>query len=63
MSMMALVICTSACDDAIAIMAAALERLDVEGVHTNRALLAQILAHPRFRAADVTTTWLEEAFG
>jgi len=50
-------------DDAIAIMAQALERLDVEGVHTNRALLAQILAHPRFRAADVTTTWLEEAFG
>jgi acetyl-CoA carboxylase biotin carboxylase subunit len=39
----------------------ALEDVDVEGVETNRALLISILGHPEFRAAHVTTGWLERA--
>ncbi len=48
-------------DAALETMGEALARLEVEGVATNRELLARIVAHPRFRAGEVTTTWLEEA--
>ncbi|MHB1567671.1 MAG: acetyl-CoA carboxylase biotin carboxylase subunit [Solirubrobacteraceae bacterium] len=48
-------------DDAIAILLDALEDLDVEGVETNRTLLISVLGHPDFRAAAVTTDWLERA--
>jgi acetyl-CoA carboxylase biotin carboxylase subunit len=46
---------------AIAVLARALAGLEVEGVATNRSLLADVLAHPDFSAGTVTTTWLEEA--
>jgi acetyl-CoA carboxylase biotin carboxylase subunit len=49
-------------DGALDILAAALESLQVEGVATNRELLAQIVAHPRLRAGELSTTWLAEAF-
>jgi biotin carboxylase len=42
-------------------MGQALALLEVEGVATNRELLARIIAHPRFVAGDVSTTWLAEA--
>jgi acetyl-CoA carboxylase biotin carboxylase subunit len=48
-------------DSALDTMSDALAALVVEGVHTNRELLATIVAHPRLRAGAVTTTWLEEA--
>jgi acetyl-CoA carboxylase biotin carboxylase subunit len=48
-------------DGALATMGRALEQLEVEGVQTNRELLARIIADPRFRAGAVTTTWLEQA--
>jgi acetyl-CoA carboxylase biotin carboxylase subunit len=48
-------------DGALATMGRALEQLEVEGVRTNRELLARIIADPRFRAGAVTTTWLEQA--
>jgi acetyl-CoA carboxylase biotin carboxylase subunit len=47
-------------DTACATLGAALAQLQVEGVQTNRELLARIVAHPRFLAGDVSTTWLEE---
>jgi acetyl-CoA carboxylase biotin carboxylase subunit len=46
-------------EQAIDLLIDALEDVDVEGVETNRALLIGILGHPDFRAADVTTDWLE----
>jgi acetyl-CoA carboxylase biotin carboxylase subunit len=49
-------------DGALDTLAAALESLQVEGVATNRELLAQIVAHPRLRAGELSTTWLAEAF-
>jgi acetyl-CoA carboxylase biotin carboxylase subunit len=39
----------------------ALEDVDVEGVETNRALLVSVLGHPDFRAAEISTDWLERA--
>ena len=45
---------------ALATMREALATLEVTGVATNRELLERIVAHPRFVAGDVTTTWLEE---
>jgi biotin carboxylase len=32
----------------------------VEGVETNRSLLARVLAHEDFASGAVTTRWLEE---
>jgi acetyl-CoA carboxylase, biotin carboxylase subunit len=46
---------------AIDVVRAALDGLRVEGVATNRELLADVLAHPDFVAGPVTTTWLAEA--
>jgi acetyl-CoA carboxylase biotin carboxylase subunit len=46
---------------AVAVLSEALERLEVEGVVTNRALLARVLRHEDFTAGAVTTKWLEEA--
>jgi acetyl-CoA carboxylase, biotin carboxylase subunit len=46
---------------ALAVLAEALERLEVEGVATNRGLLADVLRHEDFTAGAVTTKWLEEA--
>jgi acetyl-CoA carboxylase biotin carboxylase subunit len=48
-------------DHALDVLIDALEDVDVEGVETNRALLIGILGHPDFRAAAVTTDWLERA--
>jgi len=45
---------------ATALLLEALEALEVEGVQTNRALLAGVLAHPDFASAAITTRWLEE---
>jgi acetyl-CoA carboxylase biotin carboxylase subunit len=39
----------------------ALQDVDVEGVETNRTLLISVLGHPDFRAARITTGWLERA--
>ena len=43
-----------------ALLLEALEGLEVEGVETNRALLAGVLAHRDFTGAAITTRWLEE---
>jgi acetyl-CoA carboxylase biotin carboxylase subunit len=48
-------------DGAIEILCEALEELQVSGVETNAALLAEVLHHRDFRAAAVTTDWLERA--
>ena len=48
-------------DAAIAILADALDDVDVEGVETNRSLLLSVLGHPDFAAARITTDWLERA--
>ncbi|HMJ02325.1 MAG TPA: biotin carboxylase N-terminal domain-containing protein, partial [Conexibacter sp.] len=48
-------------ESARALLLEALERVEVEGVATNRALLAQVLGEPRFVAGELTTRWLEEA--
>jgi acetyl-CoA carboxylase, biotin carboxylase subunit len=45
---------------AVGVLADALERLDVEGVECNRALLREVLAHEDFANGAVTTRWLEE---
>jgi acetyl-CoA carboxylase, biotin carboxylase subunit len=46
---------------AVEVLAEALERLEVEGVETNRALLRTVLTHEDFTNGAVTTRWLEEA--
>ena len=48
-------------DAAIGVVLEALERLEVEGVETNRSLLASVLAHEDFANGSVSTRWLEEA--
>jgi acetyl-CoA carboxylase, biotin carboxylase subunit len=48
-------------DSAIDLLLDALEDVDIEGVESNRALLVSVLGHPDFRAARVTTDWLERA--
>jgi acetyl-CoA carboxylase biotin carboxylase subunit len=45
---------------AVGVLSEALDRLEVEGVQTNRALLRDVLAHADFAAGAVTTRWLEE---
>jgi acetyl-CoA carboxylase, biotin carboxylase subunit len=45
---------------AVALMLEALDGLEVEGVETNRSLLASVLAHEDFANGAVTTRWLEE---
>jgi acetyl-CoA carboxylase biotin carboxylase subunit len=45
---------------AVAVLRAAIDGLRVAGVHTNRGLLAEVLAHPDFTAGAVTTTWLTD---
>jgi acetyl-CoA carboxylase biotin carboxylase subunit len=45
-------------DGALDRIRAALDRLDVGGITTNRALLQRIVAHPDFAANTVTTHWL-----
>ena len=46
---------------AVGVLLEALEGLEVEGVETNRSLLASVLAHEDFANGAVTTRWLEEA--
>jgi acetyl-CoA carboxylase biotin carboxylase subunit len=46
---------------ALGVLSEALAGLEVEGVATNRALLAEVLAHEDFTGGAVTTKWLEEA--
>ncbi|HEY2604322.1 MAG TPA: hypothetical protein VGI67_22375, partial [Thermoleophilaceae bacterium] len=48
-------------EEAVEIVHEALERLEAEGVETNRGLLAAVLDHPDFVHGRVTTRWLEEA--
>jgi acetyl-CoA carboxylase biotin carboxylase subunit len=45
---------------AVDVLSEALERLEVEGVQTNRALLRDVLGSEDFRSGAVTTRWLEE---
>jgi acetyl-CoA carboxylase biotin carboxylase subunit len=45
---------------AVGVLSEALERLEVEGVQTNRTLLRDVLAHEDFTRGIVTTRWLEE---
>jgi acetyl-CoA carboxylase biotin carboxylase subunit len=45
---------------AVSVLSDALDRLEVEGVRTNRALLREVLESDDFAAGDVTTRWLEE---
>ena len=48
-------------EDAVDVLRKALDGLRVEGVETNRELLASVLAHDDFARGAVTTRWLEEA--
>jgi acetyl-CoA carboxylase, biotin carboxylase subunit len=45
---------------AVGVLADALDRLEVEGVETNRTLLRDVLRHDDFASGAVTTRWLEE---
>jgi acetyl-CoA carboxylase, biotin carboxylase subunit len=45
---------------AVGVLADALDRLEVEGVQTNRTLLRDVLRHDDFVSGAVTTRWLEE---
>ena len=45
---------------AIEVLGEALDRLEVEGVECNRALLREVLASEDFARGAVTTRWLEE---
>jgi acetyl-CoA carboxylase, biotin carboxylase subunit len=45
---------------AVGVLREALDRLEVEGVETNRALLREVLGSADFAAGAVTTRWLEE---
>jgi acetyl-CoA carboxylase biotin carboxylase subunit len=47
--------------DAIAILLTALQGAQIEGVQTNRELLARVLADRRFAAGPVQTDWLERS--
>jgi acetyl-CoA carboxylase, biotin carboxylase subunit len=47
--------------EAVDVVRQALDGLRVEGVETNRELLASVLAHDDFARGAVTTRWLEEA--
>ncbi len=49
-------------DGALATMRETLDNIVVEGVETNRELLARLVGEDRFVRADITTTWLEELF-
>jgi acetyl-CoA carboxylase biotin carboxylase subunit len=46
--------------EAVSVLLEALEGLEVEGVETNRSLLASVFAHEDFANGAVTTRWLEE---
>jgi acetyl-CoA carboxylase biotin carboxylase subunit len=46
---------------AIELLLDSLQDVDVEGVETNRTLLAAVLGHPDFANATVTTEWLARA--
>jgi acetyl-CoA carboxylase biotin carboxylase subunit len=48
-------------DAAVDVLREALDGLRVEGVETNRELLASVLTHDDFARGAVTTRWLEEA--
>jgi acetyl-CoA carboxylase biotin carboxylase subunit len=48
-------------EEAIDTVHEALERLEAEGVETNRGLLGAVLDHPDFVHGRITTRWLEEA--
>jgi acetyl-CoA carboxylase biotin carboxylase subunit len=48
--------------EALTLATRAIDRLQVEGPITNRALLACLLAHPDVAANTITTRWLEEEF-
>ncbi len=45
-------------ETATSILREALVRLEVDGVPTNREVLASVLAHPEFASAAITTDWL-----
>lgn len=50
-------------DAAIEVLLDALAKIQIEGVETNRALVALILEDPDFRTGAVTTNWLESTIG
>jgi acetyl/propionyl-CoA carboxylase alpha subunit len=59
--LLAKVIATSATrDDAIIRLACALREFPILGIHTNVEFLLRILDHPRFRAGEVDTRFLDE---
>jgi acetyl-CoA/propionyl-CoA carboxylase, biotin carboxylase, biotin carboxyl carrier protein len=59
--LLAKVIATSATrDEAIARLACALREFPILGIHTNVEFLLRILEHPRFRAGEVDTRFLDE---
>ena len=47
-------------EEAIRIVAEALERAEIYGVATNQRLLQRVLSHPDFLAGAVSTRWLED---
>jgi acetyl-CoA carboxylase, biotin carboxylase subunit len=47
-------------EEAIQIVAEALERTEIYGVATNQRLLQRVLSHPDFLAGPVSTRWLED---
>jgi propionyl-CoA carboxylase alpha chain len=57
-------LCTWAPDRARAIagMASALDRFEVEGIAHNLPFLSAVMDHPRFIAGDITTAFIEEEF-
>jgi acetyl-CoA carboxylase biotin carboxylase subunit len=48
-------------DEAVQVVREALAETRIEGVETNRELLASVLAHDDFARGAITTRWLEEA--
>jgi acetyl-CoA carboxylase, biotin carboxylase subunit len=48
-------------EEAVDVLREALDGIRVEGVETNRELLASVLAHDDFARGAITTRWLEEA--
>ena len=57
-------LCTHGPDRATAVeaMSRALDRFELEGIAHNVPFLAAVMAHPRFRAGDITTAFIDDEF-